>query len=146
MSVIVHEPVLFTPKEAVQISRYQGALGTIDIVQEVEKAWGHQYDDPQWNYYCMLSAIFEAGYIQGKREERKRRQSKRQDNTEIERLYAEAAKELKARQISKQTLHDALTYIGSVLPTISDHNRSVQLAILSIACYNAGAKGNTLNP
>lgn len=70
--MITRESKLFDPAEVVELCRSYGKMGTIDVVQEIINAWGKQYDDPQWNYYCMLSAIFEAGYIQGKREERRK--------------------------------------------------------------------------
>jgi len=60
--------------------------------------------------------------------------------SEIEPLYQQVAKELKARQISKQIIDSALSFIGSALPALSDFDCSAQIAILGIACYNAGVK------
>lgn len=72
MGIITHSPLYFTPEEVVKLGKNQGATGTLEIVRDIEKAWGTQYENPLFNHECMLSAIFEAGYIQGKREERKR--------------------------------------------------------------------------
>ena len=59
---------------------------------------------------------------------------------EIESLYRQVAAELKARRISRQTLDSALVFIGEVLPALSGFESSAQIAILGIACYNAGVK------
>lgn len=59
---------------------------------------------------------------------------------EIEPLYRQVAAELKARRISRQTLDSALTFIGKVLPALSGFESAAQIAILGIACYNAGVK------
>lgn len=82
MSIITHSPLYFTPEEVVKLGKEQGATGTLDIVTAIEKAWGTQYDNPEFNYACMLSAIFEAGYIQGKREERKRVAERKEKHAE----------------------------------------------------------------
>ena len=79
MSVIAIDKVLISPAEVVKLSKEQGTVGTIDIVAEIEKAWGKQYDTPLYNYYCMLSAVYTAGYIQGKREERARKRTRSAD-------------------------------------------------------------------
>lgn len=79
MSVIAINKVLISPAEVVKLSKEQGTVGTIDIVTEIEKAWGTQYDTPLYNYYCMLSAVYTAGYIQGKREERTRKRTRSAD-------------------------------------------------------------------
>lgn len=67
---ITSESKLFDPAEAVQLVRDHGKTGALDVVKEIADAWGQQYSDPQLNFYAMLSAVFEAGYLQGKREER----------------------------------------------------------------------------
>ena len=59
---------------------------------------------------------------------------------EIEPLYRQVAAELKARRISRQTLDSALAFIGKVLPALSGFESAAQIAILGIACYNAGVK------
>ena len=59
---------------------------------------------------------------------------------EIEPLYRQVEAELKARRISGRTLDSALTFIGKVLPALSGFESAAQIAILGIACYNAGVK------
>ena len=59
---------------------------------------------------------------------------------EIEPLYRQVAAELKARQISGQTLDSALAFISKVLPALSGFESAAQIAILGVACYNAGVK------
>lgn len=57
---------------------------------------------------------------------------------ELEAMEARVATELKARKIPKEVIGEALTFIGEFLPTISDYDRSTQLAVYGIACYYAG--------
>lgn len=64
------ESKLYDPAEVVELCRNYGKWGAVDVALEMRDAWGTQYDDPQFDFVCMLGAIFEAGYIQGKREER----------------------------------------------------------------------------
>lgn len=58
--------------EAMKLSRKIAGLQVLCYCREFAQEWGHKYPDPTYNYYCMLSAIFAAGYMQGKREERRR--------------------------------------------------------------------------
>ena len=57
---------------------------------------------------------------------------------ELEAMEAKVATELKALRIPKEIMAKALTFIGEFLPTISDYDRSTQLAVYGIACYHAG--------
>lgn len=63
---------LITPQEAVELSYEYGDITTIFTAKAIVEEWGNKYKDPVFNYYCMLSAVYTAGYIQAKREERKR--------------------------------------------------------------------------
>ena len=62
------------------------------------------------------------------------------DTQQLEQMYTEVAKELKARRISKQTMREAITFIGEAIPAIQEYDSNTQIAILGIACYNAGVQ------
>ena len=61
---------LITPQEAVELSYNHGYLSTIYAAKAIADEWGRKYEDRVFDFYCMLSAVYTAGYIQGKREER----------------------------------------------------------------------------
>ena len=61
---------LITPEEAIKIAYKHGCIPTISEVKAISDEWGIRYPDPTFNHYCMLAAVYTAGYIQGKREER----------------------------------------------------------------------------
>lgn len=81
MNIINSKP-LVSAEEAVKISYKNGTIDTVQIAKEVADQWGGvRYADRSFNYYCMLAAVYTAGYIHGKREERqrkKRREATRQ--------------------------------------------------------------------
>lgn len=71
---------LITPEEIVQMSEHSSRFcptGHFAVTLEAfckeyaAAKWGE--DDPRWNKFCVLHDIFEAGRIQGIREERTRR-------------------------------------------------------------------------
>lgn len=61
---------LISAKEAVEISKHNGGITTVIAAKEVADEWEPYYSDATHDYYCMLAAVYTAGYIQGKREER----------------------------------------------------------------------------
>lgn len=63
---------LVTPQEAVKISYTHGCVSTLEEVKAISDEWGNRYSDPTYDHYCMLAAVYTAGYIQAKREERAR--------------------------------------------------------------------------
>lgn len=72
--------MLISPEEAVNLSEHSFAetrRPAIEIANHCKKAFqrAHIDADPAFNYVCMVQAIFEAGRIQGIREERNRRKS-----------------------------------------------------------------------
>ena len=70
------EKLLITPEEAVELSHNYATTKEIYIVKAIVEEWGEKYGRDYihrvFDFYCMLSAIFTAGRIQGKREERAR--------------------------------------------------------------------------
>ena len=70
--------LLISPQEAITIARKFGTVDTIDIALELCKEWNSQTSTDIWtghrdfSFMCMLSAIFDAGRIQGIREERQK--------------------------------------------------------------------------
>ena len=75
---------LVTPQEAVKISYTQGCASTLKEVKAISDEWGIRYSDPTFDHYCMLAAVYTAGYIQAKREERARvAQRKAKKSTQI---------------------------------------------------------------
>ena len=62
------------------------------------------------------------------------------DEQQYEKMCEDAARELQQRNIDKGVIAEALSFIGEFLPTISDYDRSTQLAIFGIACFNAGVQ------
>ena len=58
------------PVEAVKLSLKLAGSKVLHYVKDIESAWSEQYGDPSYNHTCMLAAVFTAGYLQGKREER----------------------------------------------------------------------------
>lgn len=76
------EPI--TQQEAVEISYKHGTISTASRAQEIVAQWGRRYDEAQFDGYCMLSAVYMAGYIKGKQDERAR---KRYSKKEYKRLY-----------------------------------------------------------
>ena len=70
------EKLLVTPEEAVELSHDHGKTSEIHIVKAIVEEWGEKYGRDYrhraFDFYYMLSAVFTAGRIQGKREERAR--------------------------------------------------------------------------
>lgn len=72
--------LLISPQEAITIARKYGTVDTIDIALELYKEWNSQTSTDIWtghrdfSFMCMLSTIFDAGRIQGIREERQHKQ------------------------------------------------------------------------
>lgn len=72
--------LLITPAEAVKLSEQSGSFlpvghSAMEIAEYCTRYFNNLYSDcdPDWNYFCMIQAVFEAGRVQGIREERKRR-------------------------------------------------------------------------
>ena len=70
--------LLVTPEEAVRLSDHSWPYSyghASKIASYCKDAFREMYtdSDPMWNYACMIQAVFEAGRIQGIREERNRR-------------------------------------------------------------------------
>lgn len=85
----IPEKKLITPQEAVKISYTQGCISTLEEVKAISDEWGNRCPDPTFNHYCMLAAVYTAGYIQGKREERARAaQRKAKKSAQIRRANA----------------------------------------------------------
>lgn len=66
-----------TQQEAVEISYKHGTIDTVETAREIAEQWGNRYPDWQFNYYCMLAAVYSAGYIKGKQDERAKRRKER---------------------------------------------------------------------
>ena len=70
-------PELITAAEAVKLGREEGTRESIDRAVQIVNEWqkAKQFpDSPGYDYWCMLATIYDAGRIQGIREERKRRE------------------------------------------------------------------------
>ena len=70
------EKLLITPEEAIELSYNHATTKEFYIVQAIVEEWGKKYGNNYshrlFDFYRMLSAVFTAGRIQGKREERAR--------------------------------------------------------------------------
>ena len=72
-----------SPQETITLLRENGTVGTIDIVIKLCDEWHRQTsselrkDSKDFNFMCMLAALFDAGRIQGIREERQKRAYKK---------------------------------------------------------------------
>ena len=71
-------------------------------------------------------------------EEKQGVSEKMKDDQKYEKMCENVARELQQRNIDKDIAAEALSFIGEFLPTISDYDRSTQLAVYGIACYHAG--------
>lgn len=68
--------ILFNPQEVVALSHKYSTTESMYAAFDVWAAWvrdGHKKREADWELRCMLSAIFDAGRLQGIREERARR-------------------------------------------------------------------------
>lgn len=69
--------LLISPEEIVEICDKAGTIDSIDIARAVEKAYlalnSVTSDKDCWLYYCLIATIYDAGRIQGIREERAHR-------------------------------------------------------------------------
>lgn len=74
---------LISPQEVIAIARQHTAVSTIDIVEELCSEWNRQTITESWEgnerfrFTCMLATLFNAGRIQGIREERQKRAYKK---------------------------------------------------------------------
>lgn len=69
-------PQLITAQEAVKLSRRAGTIDSLELARNIAIEWKRTSDgnnDPIFNYLCMLGAIYDAGRIQGIREQRQTR-------------------------------------------------------------------------
>lgn len=66
-----------TQQEAVEISYKHGTIDTVKTAKKIAEQWGNRYPDRQFNYYCMLAAVYTAGYIKGKQDERMKHQKRK---------------------------------------------------------------------
>lgn len=76
-----HTKELITPEEIVSITGRAGTIDSVDRARDIEQAFfelnkGKACNDSKWAYYCLLSAIYDGGRIQGIREERARQREK----------------------------------------------------------------------
>lgn len=72
--------LLITPEEAVQLSEHTLLhYNALDFAKSSEAAFNEIYPDcdPLFLYFCIINAVFEAGRVQGIREERQRRNKRR---------------------------------------------------------------------
>ena len=73
-----HTKELITPEEIVSITGRAGTIDSINRARDIEQAFlelnkGSDCSGNKWTYYCLLSAIYDGGRIQGIREERARK-------------------------------------------------------------------------
>lgn len=57
----------------------------------------------------------------------------------INQLAEETAQALQGEQVPRETLREALTFMGEFLPKLDNYSEDIRLAVLGIACFNAGA-------
>lgn len=76
--------LLITPAEAVKLSEQSNSFvpmghRAMEIAEYCTRYFQDRYSncDPDWNYFCMIQAVFEAGRVQGIREERSRRRGQK---------------------------------------------------------------------
>lgn len=68
--------LLIDPQEVITTARKYGTVDTVDIAVQLRDEWNRQTNTALWNgerdfkTLCMLAAIFDAGRMQGIREER----------------------------------------------------------------------------
>lgn len=68
--------LLIEPQEVIATARKYGTVDTVDIAVQLRDEWNRQTNTAIWNRemdfnkLCMLAAIFDAGRMQGIREER----------------------------------------------------------------------------
>lgn len=55
-----------------------------------------------------------------------------------EEITARIMQEAQSMDISEQTAKEALLFMGDILPTITDYNKDIRLAVFGIACYSTG--------
>lgn len=73
---------LISPQETITLLRENGTVDTIDIAIKLCYEWRRQTSaelqkgSEDFNFACMLAALFDAGRIQGIREERQKRAHK----------------------------------------------------------------------
>ena len=83
---------LISVKEAVQINFNYVGISVLATANEIAEEWGERYSNPAFNHACMLAAVYTAGYIQGKREERSKKKAQRaKRQTEKSREFIQAA-------------------------------------------------------
>lgn len=73
-------PALITAEEAVRVGQAAGECESIHRVTEIYHEWkkSPQFpDSPGYDFWCMLAAMYDAGRIQGIREERSRRKGQK---------------------------------------------------------------------
>ena len=68
--LVIPEKPLISAKEAVEISEHNSGITTVLAAKEIADEWNPRCSDTVYDYYCRLAAVYTAGYIQGKREER----------------------------------------------------------------------------
>lgn len=73
-------PELITPQEAAELCSSYGTTECITRGRSIAEAVSQResknsYNDPHWVYYVSLGTIYEAGRIQGIREERLKRKA-----------------------------------------------------------------------
>lgn len=61
---------LVSASEAIELSKHVGGITAVNTVTKIVDEWEPCCQNAAYDYYCMLSAVYLAGYIQGKREER----------------------------------------------------------------------------
>lgn len=66
-------PVLFDAKEIVALASHYASLNSVYAAKSVYDAWWATHVDAEANRIWVLASIFEAGRVQGIREERQRR-------------------------------------------------------------------------
>lgn len=75
-------PELITPQEAIDLSSKYGTVESIDRAHSIAEAVKEREDavcfgkDPRWIYLIALGTIYDAGRIQGIREERLKRKAR----------------------------------------------------------------------
>ena len=57
----------------------------------------------------------------------------------VNQLAEETAQALQIERVPRETLREALTFMGEYLPKLDNYSEDIRLAVLGIVCFNAGA-------
>lgn len=103
--------MLVTPEEAVKLSdhswpyTYGSAVGTYNAINRIINE-EYSDTDPSFNKLCAVQATFEAGRIQGIREERQRRKEAAPAKPEEEMTEEDVLRNLLMKEVQKMDLRE----------------------------------------